>query len=357
VDSSSRDFHLPLLLFVAYVLPLVVSLVLTALLIRWAPRLGLVDLPNQRKVHEQPTPRGGGLAIAAAVVLTSALPVFRFDDAGVLVGLSLFIALLGLLDDWRPIPWQWRLGIQATAAIAATVVLLGPRGLSYVWWPAAIFWVVGLTNAFNMLDNMDALSSGIAWIAAGCLAASLPLRARLTAIGGPDWTEALPCIILMGAVMGFWIFNRPPARIFMGDAGSTFLGFFLGVYSVRNVLSAPAGTPGWWAVPFFAFFIPWYDLVTVVTIRLSQGRSPFHADKQHLSHRLVELGLSKAASVRVIHAMALTVAVVGLALCALTDSPAILATAIGLAWIGLRVAERLARRLRRVPQKVEAAAK
>jgi UDP-GlcNAc:undecaprenyl-phosphate GlcNAc-1-phosphate transferase len=110
--------------------------------------------------------------------------------------------------------------------------------------------------------------------------------------------------MLMGAVLGFLCFNLSPARIFMGDAGSTFLGFFLGVRTLeRDVLDF--GQPHSWFVPALVLAVPLYDLVTVVSLRMAQGRSLFHADKQHLSHRLVELGLSKATSVRAIHLLAL----------------------------------------------------
>jgi UDP-GlcNAc:undecaprenyl-phosphate GlcNAc-1-phosphate transferase len=120
-------------------------------------------------------------------------------------------------------------------------------------------------------------------------------------------------LILMGALTGFLWFNRPPARIFMGDAGSTFLGFFLGLGSLRLVLDRPG--PAWrWAVPLCLLAVPWYDLVTVVGLRLRQGRSPFHPDRQHLSHRLVAAGLGPASAVSAIHLLALASGVTGLLL-------------------------------------------
>src|SRR5262249_41366851 len=150
---------------------------------------------------------------------------------------GLGVVLLGLWDDLRPLPWQFRLGVQTAAAVA--VVWMGEdRG--WLFRAVAVFWIVGLVNAFNMLDNMDALSSGVAWIAAGGFAS-------IRALAG-DAAGAVPFLTLMGAASGFLWFNRPPARIFMGDAGSTFLGFFLGAYSL-DAAFVTAAEPRTWLVP------------------------------------------------------------------------------------------------------------
>ena len=293
-----------------FVWPLAISWLLTALLIRLAPRLGLVDHPDARKIHMQPTPRAGGLAIFAAVVLVAfcnlhfSIFILQFLLA------AAAIVLLGLLDDLRPLPWQLRLTVQFAVSIIAVLVVL-PRAS----WPArglAVLWIAMLINAFNMLDNMDALSGGVAWIAAAFLAAAWWL------MPAPPSAEWGVLVILMGALSGFLWFNRPPARIFMGDAGSTFLGFTLGVASVR--LAWREDGPAWsWLAPVCILAVPCYDLTSVVLLRLSQGRSPFHADKQHLSHRLTDRGLSKWTAVRVIYLLALASGASGLILYAVTD--------------------------------------
>jgi UDP-GlcNAc:undecaprenyl-phosphate GlcNAc-1-phosphate transferase len=287
-------------------LPFVLSWVLTACLIRWAPRLGLVDHPDPRKVHTRPTPRAGGIAIVAAVVLTGVAAVAadhlgwsRFGlprDCLVLTAWAVPVALLGLVDDLRPLSWQLRLGVQALLAVGAAIMLFPDAGVFV--WVVVIFWVAAQTNAFNMLDNMDQLSAGVAFVVAGWLAvlACVSGTARST-----DWA---PFVILMGALWGFLWWNRPPARIFMGDAGSTFLGFVLGLATAKAGL-AEGGRPWFWAIPLCLAAVPCYDMTTVVLIRLSQGRSPFHPDKQHLSHRLVGRGLSPVTAVRVIHLLAL----------------------------------------------------
>jgi UDP-GlcNAc:undecaprenyl-phosphate GlcNAc-1-phosphate transferase len=257
-------------------------------------------------MHTTPTPRAGGLAIYAAVYGLSIVG-YKTDPTFVqLVSLSFVIFLLGLIDDLRPLPWQVRLGVQMLMAAVAIYTSLWPVG----WLPAALafIWIVAFTNAFNMLDNMDALSGSVAWIVAACLGVPCvvwPNPPPLPVFG-------LGYMGLMGAVTGFLYFNRPPARIFMGDAGSTFLGFFL---AVRSLELMPDLT-SWknWAADICVFAVPCYDLALVVALRLWQRRSPFHADKQHISHRLVDLGLSQPWAVGVIALLAAASGIAGVAL-------------------------------------------
>ena len=247
------------------------------MLIRWAPALGLLDMPSERKVHSRPVPRGGGIAVIAAVfIVLWTFPYEPYNDlldrSWVCAGL---VALFGLADDLRPLPWLLRLGAQTIIAIVAVVGSLSP--LSGWVQGAAVIWLVALTNAFNMLDNMDTLSGGVALIDAGFL---------LLALGEPG---GLAYAVLLAALVGFLWFNWPPARIFLGDVGSTFLGFLIG-YGALRVALQPDG-PAWASlIALCLCAVPIYDQGTVVLLRLSQGRSPFHADKQHLSHRLVGAG-------------------------------------------------------------------
>ena len=326
--------------------PLVLSWLLTAVLIRWAPRLGLVDHPAARKVHTRPTPKGGGLAIYLAFadgvllvgLLFAAWPTSRLL---ILVGLGLPVVLLGLIDDLRPLSWKLRLAVQTSVAAAA--VFLWPVEASWAVRGLGVFWVVAMLNAMNMLDNMDALSGGVAWIALVFLGLTLLCRADAW---GPAHL-AVACLLLLPAITGFLWFNRPPARIFMGDAGSTFLGFVLGLCTFDAALNTPA-VPGAWAVPLCLLAVPCYDMTSVVLIRLAQGRSPFHADKQHLSHRLVELGLSSPPAVAVIWLLGLGSGASGLALYWTTSWPTVLLVAGQLAcwWLALALLEYGVRRKR-----------
>jgi UDP-GlcNAc:undecaprenyl-phosphate GlcNAc-1-phosphate transferase len=297
---------MPPLFILAFILPLLISWLLTAWLLRLAPRFGLIDDPSARKVHTQRTPRGGGLAVYVAMVASTIfLPHVREGDAPRVLALGLVILLLGLIDDLRPLPWQLRLAVQTGVALAAVFTM--HADLAWFMRVGAVIWIVGLTNAFNMLDNMDALSGGVAWIAAAMLAVAPLFR--------PDENSqvGLPYLVLMGAVSGFLWFNRPPGRIFMGDAGSTFLGFFMGVSSLDDQFGNPTA-PQHYAAPLCILAVPWYDMATVVALRLWQRRSPFHADKQHLSHRLVQLGLKPPMAVCVIYLLALASGMGGLLL-------------------------------------------
>jgi UDP-GlcNAc:undecaprenyl-phosphate GlcNAc-1-phosphate transferase len=295
-----------------------ISWLLTKLMIRWAPRLGLVDEPSQRKVHLRTIPLGGGVAIFAGVALVSLLPWSWSTAHLVLVGLGGGLALVGLLDDMRSLPWQIRLGIQGLAAVLAVTLMwmVGwqDEDQSLLQRPlllpaaVAIIWIVGLTNAFNMLDNMDALSAGVASIVSALLVVAAMLQPNSVEAG-----LAGPALILLGSALGFLCFNRPPARIFMGDAGSTFLGFYLGTWILRSDPTA-SGFLRIWLLGVWLMAIPWYDLGTVVILRLSQGQSPFHADKQHLSHRLTWLGLSRARAAGIIHLLTLAGGAIGLLL-------------------------------------------
>ena len=283
-----------------------ISLFLTAAAIQWAPQVGLVDQPNARKVHARPIPKAGGVAIVGAVTLISGGASRSSGTDIALSGFGVIIALLGLWDDLIDLSWKVRLGIQTLIAACAA------------WWIGvesipggilAVFWIVALVNAFNMLDNMDALSAGIAWIAAGTFAVL------------PGDYSTIPYLVLMGALAGFLCFNRPPARIFMGDTGSTFLGFFLGTRSLADGFLIP-DAPQTWLVPLCVLAVPLYDQVTVVALRLWQGKSPFHADKQHLSHRLVALGLSQPAAVGVILLFGVVSGAAGIAIARLEEAMA-----------------------------------
>ena len=310
---------------------------------RNSPRWGLVDRPGARKIHSTPTPLGGGLAIWLGVLLPFAVGQCllwawhadpeRFDhwladwpagafirphlpglwaqsgDLWLLLGLATLLLVLGLVDDRRGLDWRLRLGMQTLAAIVVVFVRGWKLSLVPQWpWAAgllSLLWIVGLVNSFNMLDNMDGLSAGVGTIAAGMLAAVMLLV--------PDPQTRQPhlfvagfLLVVVGALLGFLWHNRPPARIFMGDAGSYFLGFSLA--TIAMVTTYAGGDLPRHAIlaPVCVFAVPLYDLVTVVAIRLRQGRSPFQADKSHFSHRLVELGLTKTQAVLTIYLLTAT---------------------------------------------------
>jgi UDP-GlcNAc:undecaprenyl-phosphate GlcNAc-1-phosphate transferase len=359
----------------SFVMAWLLAWLLTATLIRLAPRVGLIDVPNERKVHTRPIPKGGGVAILLALLLSTLPPLWTALLSGeevvafqvvqflsVLLACASLVALLGLIDDVWPLPWPLRLGVQALSAVLILYLWIPMGGLSFHWKPSdgqaidvypllafglGVLWIAGMVNAFNMLDNMDALSGGVALIVAGSLygLSGLPL--------GLDKESDLfryLLVPLIGALAGFLWFNRPPARIFMGDCGSTLLGFLLGFTVWRFVWRNPGLESVLAAILIFA--VPLYDMTTVVLLRLSQGRSPFHADKQHLSHRLVDMGLSKPMAVLVIHSLALASGTWGLLFVYAVGNPtsSIILAGVGLCgWLALALFEFWYRRRHKHP--------
>ncbi|MBX3413664.1 MAG: undecaprenyl/decaprenyl-phosphate alpha-N-acetylglucosaminyl 1-phosphate transferase [Pirellulales bacterium] len=316
------------------------------LVLRKAPEWGLVDLPGERKVHTRVTPLGGGLAIWAGTVLPLAagqmvlwlvttarepgsslgwavfpLPEFvELHLAGLrqeaprlwlLLGAGTVLMLLGLADDRRGLDWRLRLSVEF--AVAAVMVACGWKLTFFVEQPIitsviSVFWIVALINSFNMLDNMDALSGGVAAIVSGLLAVVM-LFGPAHATGQPQLFVGGLLLVLFGSLLGFLWHNRPPARLFMGDAGAYFIGFMVAMATMMATFVGTDTPRHAILAPLCVLAVPLYDLVTVVTIRLRNGLSPFAADKRHFSHRLVELGMSKTQAVLTIY---LTTAATGL---------------------------------------------
>jgi UDP-GlcNAc:undecaprenyl-phosphate/decaprenyl-phosphate GlcNAc-1-phosphate transferase len=300
---------------------------------RWAPAWGLCDAPGGRKTHETPTPLGGGLAIGFSVLLTMVL-IGRLPPSAMLLAAGAAMLTLGLIDDRWEVSWKVRLATELLVAgcYADGAMWWRPRtgdaslfvsGHAGPWFVTlAALWIVVQLNAINMLDNMDGLAAGVGAIASAFLAAlvwwsplsltqagdqALTLNLADTGIvdfriGRVPWPDAALPLAMCGALLGFLWHNRSPARLFMGDAGSYFVGFLLGAFSALAV--AITGDRPWAArfAPVCVLIVPLYDMVSVVTIRLLAGRSPFVADRNHASHRLVALGLSQRQAVLVLYA-------------------------------------------------------
>ncbi len=253
---------------------------------RLAVRLGVVDQPAARKVHVRPTPLLGGVAIYVAFIVALLLLGDRFyvrEAVGILVGAT-FCSLLGLLDDRQGVGAWAKLAGQAAAA--SILVLSGVQVRLPV--PAAInlaltlLWVVGITNAFNLLDNMDGLAGGIGTVAAAFF--------LLMAAMSGQYLVGLLAAALLGACLGFLRYNLNPASIFMGDAGALFIGFMLAAVGIK--LRFPNNvTFVTWMVPVMTLGLPILDTALVTISRLRRGLNPLTTPgKDHLSHRLVRLG-------------------------------------------------------------------
>lgn len=332
------------------VLSFAISCPLTRLCRGLGRRLGQMDAPGDRKIHTTPIPATGGVAIFWAIAapmlaglgavtvfpesfwqnlvpeLVEHLPGIRRQTplAIGIVGCLGALHFMGLIDDRRGMGPLKKLAVQVGAALVLAVVFdVRLLELLDAYAPGAsiavtVLWFVIVTNAFNFLDNMDGLSGGLAVICGGIFLA--------TALINGQWFVAAPMALLVGAQLGFLVFNFPPASIFMGDGGSLVTGFLMAFGAVRVTYYGPGMEVGWWAVltPMVVLAIPLYDITSVTLIRIGQGRSPLVGDTQHFSHRLVRKGLSRAAAVGVVWACALATGIGGVVLGSLTEWQAIL---------------------------------
>lgn len=315
-----------LLALFGFVQALLAGVVLVGWARRMGPALGLVDRPDlARKQHTSPTPRSGGLGIFPAfwgcLVVNLALaywivPSLGFlpesirvlagnidQRLGQLQGLFLgctIIFLLGVLDDRFDLPPLVRLLVQvlATLPLIASGIVLQVFLPPLLAVPLTIVWIVGLTNSFNFLDNMNGLTSGVSVII--CLV--LGLMAALSR----EFYMLLVFLLLGGAVAAFWLFNFPRASIFLGDSGSTHLGFLLAGLTTL-VTWYGEGVPSHLPIliPLVVLGVPLFDTVSVMWIRWRAGRPLMQGDTSHLSHRLVALGFSRVEAVLFIYLAAL----------------------------------------------------
>jgi UDP-GlcNAc:undecaprenyl-phosphate GlcNAc-1-phosphate transferase len=297
-------FHPAVLTIIAFVL----AVGLTYFVRETAHRFGFVAKPKADRWHKRPTALMGGVAIFLATNLVAAAFVpFSYETLTILCG-SAVLFCVGLIDDIVNVkPYQKLFG----QLIGAAVIVGG--GLQLHWTEIeavniaiTLFWLIGVTNAVNLLDNMDGLSAGISVIAAGTLA---------TVFYASGQTEMLPLVmVFIGALLGFLVFNFNPASIFMGDSGSLFIGFFL----ASSVLLSTSGGQSRslisvLAIPVLTLFIPIFDTTFVTVLRKLWGRRVSQGGRDHTSHRLVALGLSERSAVLMLYALALGAGLLALA--------------------------------------------
>ena len=292
---------------------------------RLARRFGMMDEPGRHKVHARATPLLGGCAIFAGVLLPSLLGLSlatvwaaegapswlpgavavhlggaaeRAPQAIGILACAMLLHVVGVVDDRKQLgPWL-KLVAQFVACSAA-VIFFDVRVLTAAGTAvsiiASIVWLMTITNAFNFLDNMDGLSAGVAAI---CAAALLGASASM----GQLFVSAWLCVML-GALAGFLPYNFPPAKVFMGDAGSLVIGFLLGAASCLTTYVRPGQTYYLFGVfvPLVLMAVPLYDMVSVVTLRLRDRKSPMVGDRRHFSHRLVRRGMNQRTAVLTIY--------------------------------------------------------
>jgi UDP-GlcNAc:undecaprenyl-phosphate/decaprenyl-phosphate GlcNAc-1-phosphate transferase len=275
------------------------SLVLTPLCRLLSQRLGYVARPKEDRWHQRPTALFGGLAIAA-VTLAAGLTIHGLRSASALIWSAALMSAFGLADDLLTLKPSTKLIAQI---IAASILLF--FGFRLQWTQSMIgdamltvFWIVGVTNAFNLLDNMDGLCAGTALIAGGFLLAAM-------VGGGSAPGLALYLAALMGATAGFLVYNRYPASIFMGDTGSLFLGLNLAAVAlVGKPRAHSSGLLPVLAAPVLPLLLPIFDTALVTAARVLSGRRPSQGGRDHTSHRLVAIGLSEPRAVFTLWALA-----------------------------------------------------
>lgn len=293
------------------IVALTFSMLATPLARQLALRVGVISVPRsaERDMHIKPVPLLGGAAIYAAFIITLLFFGHLFyirELIGIMVGATL-ISLFGLTDD----RWELSPGVKMIGQLLAGIVLLlggvQAQVFPYEWmnWAITLFWVVGITNAINFLDNMDGLSAGLASIAAGyfLLLAVMndPVQVLVAALAAA----------MIGASLGFLRYNLNPATIFMGDTGSMFLGFMLAALAIklRFLGNTPLVT---WLVPVAVLALPIFDTTLIVVSRLRQGRNPFNSPgKDHISHRLVALGMTRREAVLTCYIIAFICGMIG----------------------------------------------
>jgi UDP-GlcNAc:undecaprenyl-phosphate GlcNAc-1-phosphate transferase len=283
----------------AFGLAMLAVLALTPAVRSLATRLRFLDYPSYKKVHLTPTPLMGGLAVALAslAAAAAALAFIRSPYSARIVGFlsgGLMVVVLGLADDANGMRPRVKLAGQ-TAAAAVMLLSGGVEGLPLplaIAVPLALFWMVGLMNAFNFLDNMDGITSGLAAIATFGIFA--------LALGHGNTYTAIAAISVAGGALGFLRYNFAPASIFLGDAGSLFLGYVVGGLSLRAVAYAGAGSQVL-LIPVLMLGYPIFDALLVTVARLRDGRELSQGGRDHSSHRLASLGLSTRQTAAVIY--------------------------------------------------------
>jgi UDP-GlcNAc:undecaprenyl-phosphate/decaprenyl-phosphate GlcNAc-1-phosphate transferase len=268
---------------------------------RMGHRIGIIDQPGEHKIHLNPMPRIGGIAMYSAVLL--ALVVLRnrynFDEAiGILISAT-WMSLVGVIDDRSTLRPLVKLAGQLTGAFfllwAGIQVNLFREPFLWLNWLITIGWIVGITNAMNLLDNMDGLSGGVAAIAA--------IFFTLLAIRSGQYLVGILSAAVAGAAIGFWLYNFNPARVFMGDSGSLFLGLMLAAVGIK--LRFPASSPIiTWLVPVLVLGVPVFDTVYVTFSRIRRHLHPFTAGTDHTSHRLVRMGFTRREAVMALYLVA-----------------------------------------------------
>ena len=299
-----------LFMIFAFIVSFAFTFATTPLVRRFAFKIGAIDIPkDNRRMHKKPTPRIGGLAIIfgfTVATLCFAQPSRQLY--GTLAGAAI-IAVMGVIDDCKNLPAKLKFVIKIIAALVVVFagdikidVFTNPNFLSdNPYWvlpewlsvTLTVIWIVFITNAVNFIDGLDGLAAGVSAI--------MSISLVFISIRVGEYSIAILGIALMGSCFGFLPFNFNPAKIFMGDTGSTFLGFMLATLSIQGVFKSYAVIS--FAVPLLILGLPLFDALFAMIRRILRGQSPMTADRGHLHHRLVDMGFSQKQTVFILYAI------------------------------------------------------
>lgn len=267
-----------------------------------AKHIGAIDMPNERKVHKKPMPRLGGLAIYLTFLIGYMLfaPINE-QMISILIG-GFIIIILGICDDIKPIRARYKFLVQIVAA--SIVVFYGniylpnisALGLSLTFgkwgYPLAIFFILAIINAINLIDGLDGLATGTSALFFVTITIIAVLLDRIYGL------DVILCVIMLGACLGFLMYNKPPASIFLGDTGSTFLGFIIAIIALLGYKTATFTSL---IIPIFILLLPILDTVFAMIRRYLKGENIGEPDKEHLHHQLLKLNKSTTKTVLIMY--------------------------------------------------------
>ncbi|MEA5001870.1 MAG: MraY family glycosyltransferase [Christensenella sp.] len=299
-----------LLILIAFLFTFFMTYTTTPLVRKFSIKVGAVDIPkDSRRMHSKPIPTMGGLAIFVAFAFgVMAFVPLDSTYVGLLLG-ALMITIMGMFDDIYDLKAWIKLLVQIGAALVVCFsgivikqITLFDQIIYFGNWaiPITVLWIVAITNTINLIDGLDGLACGISAISSLAL-----LAVSLLSAGNP--TVTVIAAILAGSCLGFLPYNLNPAKIFMGDVGATFLGFVLAVISIQGFFKVNAVVS--FVIPFLVLGLPIFDTLFAIIRRLFKGQSPFHADRKHLHHRLVDMGMNQKQSVVLLYAISALLAI------------------------------------------------
>lgn len=306
----------------ALLVALVVSFLMTPVVKSFAYKVGAIDVPKDgRRMHKVPIPRLGGLAIFMGFMVSILVFMDIRGNAqmqSVLLG-AVVIVVLGVVDDIMALPAMLKFVVQIVAALipatnGVTILAFSNPNIfsDQLYWvlgglsiPFTVLWIVAITNAVNLIDGLDGLANGVSAISATTM--------LVIALASDQWMVSVVLAALVGASLGFMPYNMNPAKMFMGDTGATFLGYILATMSIQGLFKYYAVIS--FVVPFLILGLPIFDTTFAFIRRIAHGQSPMHADRSHIHHRLIDMGLNQKQAVATLYVIS---AILGLSAVVLT---------------------------------------